>query len=73
MSNGNFNNTSSLFKNAREYYQVNAIVLMVVDGHITAGKDGVVARFDGTAAACAALEEAGYTRENFDGQTLYHP
>ncbi len=67
----NYNNSPELFRNAHGHYRDRRIVLTVVDGHVLAGTDGIVARFDNDQKAVECLLEAGYVREPLTGN--FHP
>lgn len=64
MAIGNYNTDVSLWKGARNHYKERQTYLMVVDGHIFAGAEGAVARFDDDKKACECLDAAGYTRQS---------
>lgn len=68
-----FNNTPSLFRSARISYLSRGIFLVVAEGHVVAGTDGVVARFESDEAAVRALTEAGYKREEGIQNLVFKP
>lgn len=62
-----------LLANARESYKTRGIFLVVADGHIIAGADGVISRFANDEAAIQALVQAGYTRDEVTVNPIFHP
>lgn len=73
MITGLYNNDVSLFFNARVSYKERNIFLIIVEGHVVAGSDGIVARFKDDEAAAKCLEEAGYTRDSVTENNIWHP
>jgi len=73
MNVGLYNNSSALFANARKTYQERKIFLVIAEGHIIAGRDGIVARFADDRAAEACLAKAGYTRDPVTENNIWHP
>ena len=61
---GLYNNDPELFRNAQRSYEERGIKLQVVDGHIYAGQDGAVARFESDHEAMKCLLEAGYEQQD---------
>lgn len=70
---GNYNNSSELFRNARDRYRRKSIKLIIAEGHVVAGSDGIVARFDNNAAAIKCLVEAGYSKEPSEVNLIFNP
>jgi len=72
-ANYNFNNDPQLLRRAAESYRARNIFLIVAEGHVVAGTDGIIARFDNDAAAVKGLEEAGYIREKLCHNLIFRP
>ncbi len=70
---GLYNNSVELWKAAREVYKERGTFLVIVEGHICAGADGLVARFKDDNDAAATLEAAGYKRDGVTQNLIYHP
>lgn len=69
----NFNNSPQLLRNAKEGYRKRGLRIIVADGHIVAGINGVVARCTDDESACKLLEDAGYTRDTDLQNLVFFP
>ena len=56
----NYNTSPELLRNARRKYRKMGARLIIAEGHIVAGKDGIIARFKNDEAAAKCLVAAGY-------------
>lgn len=70
---GLYNTDVGLFRSARISYKERNIFLVIVEGHIVAGSDGIVARFEDDEKAAACLKEAGYTRDSVTENNIWLP
>lgn len=67
-----YNTSVELWKEARKSYPAHTLII-VCEGHVVAGSDGVVARFDDDAEAINVLEQAGFKREPAIRSIVFKP
>lgn len=69
----NYNNSPQLFAAAREHFKRQGIRLVIAEGHVVAGPEGVIARFTNDEEAVKCLTEAGYIREEGIQNLVFNP